>query len=124
MTRYCVQISRWFNVEAGDEAAAEEVAFGLEYTAPTVAIANVTDLDAIEQGSSAAECGAHNLEVAGATPAPASSPQAPIAKVVVGEDDSLLTMLYAPGLPPGEHDLYCEPASVARCLPGNSTDQS
>lgn len=40
-------------------------------------------------------------------------PQAPIAKVCVGEDDSLLCMLYAPGLPPGEYDLYCEPERVA-----------
>ena len=49
MTRYCVQISRWFEVEADDEAAAEEAAFGLEYTAPTKAVANVTDLDAIAE---------------------------------------------------------------------------
>lgn len=38
-----------------------------------------------------------------------SAPQAPIAKIVVDENDGLMTMLYAPGLPPGEHDLYCAP---------------
>lgn len=35
--------------------------------------------------------------------------QAPIAKVIVREDGPADVMLYAPGLPPGEHDLYCEP---------------
>lgn len=46
----------------------------------------------------------------------ADSPQAPIAKVCVAEDGSLLTMLYAPGLPPGDHDLYCEPEAAAPYL--------
>lgn len=38
-----------------------------------------------------------------------NAPQAPIAKIVVDESDGLMTMLYAPGLPPGEHDVYCTP---------------
>lgn len=37
------------------------------------------------------------------------APQAPIAKIVVDDTDGLMTMLYAPGLPPGEHDVYLDP---------------
>lgn len=40
-------------------------------------------------------------------------PQAPIAKVTVKDGMVARTGLYAPGLPDGEHDLYCEPESVA-----------
>lgn len=43
------------------------------------------------------------------SPVETSSPQAPIVKVIVGEDDSIAATMYAPCLPPGEHDLYCEP---------------
>jgi len=34
----------------------------------------------------------------------------------VDENGGLLTMLYAPGLPPGEHDLYCEPEALGTYL--------
>lgn len=45
---------------------------------------------------------------------PASAPMAPIAAIRVGEDDTCKVLrLYAPGLPPGEHDLY--PAAPADC---------
>lgn len=38
------------------------------------------------------------------------SPQAPIARVTIGESNLVERCgLYAPGLPRGEHDLYCEP---------------
>lgn len=49
--------------------------------------------------------------------------QAPIAKITVRESgaghyapDDVSVSLYAPGLPPGEHDVYCEPMSVAPAL--------
>lgn len=51
------------------------------------------------------------------------SPQAPIARLQVLEDGRLAVSMYAPGLPPGEHDLYCEPEAVAPYLrdqPGES----
>jgi len=58
----------------------------------------------------------------GASPEPVS-PQAPIAKITIRESgaghyapDDVSVSLYAPGLPPGEHDLYCEPMSVAPAL--------
>lgn len=35
--------------------------------------------------------------------------QAPIARVTVTEGDFSSVTLYAPGLPPGDHDLYCVP---------------
>jgi len=48
------------------------------------------------------------------------SAQAPIAKLTVPADDSdngpYLAELYAPGLPPGEHDLYCQPETIAPYL--------
>ena len=34
---------------------------------------------------------------------------APIATLHIGDDDSLMTVLHAPGLPPGAHKLYCDP---------------
>jgi hypothetical protein len=69
-----------------------------------------TIADAFEQqGISAADCESHKLEVGGSSPPPATSPQAPIAKVIVRDDGPADVVLYAPGLPPGEHDLYCEP---------------
>ena len=40
-------------------------------------------------------------------------PQAPIARLQVHESGALAVSLYAPGLPAGEHDLYCEPETVA-----------
>ena len=67
----------------------------------------------LKQGSSAAECEAHNLEVAGATPAPASI-QAPIVRVTINDQYEISSCAqYAPGLPPGDHDLYCEPGGFA-----------
>jgi len=52
-----------------------------------------------------------------------NSPQAPIAKITVRESgagryapDDVSVSLYAPGLPPGEHDVYCVPMSVAPAL--------
>jgi hypothetical protein len=45
-------------------------------------------------------------------PAPETTPQAPIAHVTVVEDYGgyrYRWSMYAPGLPPGTHDLYCEP---------------
>lgn len=45
------------------------------------------------------------------------SPQAPIAAIRVGEDGTMEVLhLYAPGLPPGEYDLYCEPEATAPYL--------
>lgn len=51
-----------------------------------------------------------------------SAPQAPIAKVIVRESgaghyapDDISVPLYAPGLPPGEHDLYCVPTKAEPC---------
>jgi hypothetical protein len=48
---------------------------------------------------------------------PSESPQAPIAKLIIPDGVSggapLQVEMYAPGLPPGEHDLYCEPEAVA-----------
>lgn len=40
----------------------------------------------------------------------------PIARLVIDEDDKVTASLYAPGLPPGEHDVYpepCDPAGAA-----------
>lgn len=45
-----------------------------------------------------------------------TAPQAPIAKIAVTENGSIMTWMYAPGLPPGEHDLYCEPEAMAPYL--------
>jgi hypothetical protein len=62
-----------------------------------------------QQGISAADCESHKLEVGGSSPPPATSPQAPIACIRIGEDDTMeVVHLYAPGLPPGSHDLYCD----------------
>jgi hypothetical protein len=45
--------------------------------------------------------------------------QAPIAAIRVGEDGTMEVLhLYAPGLPPGEYDLFCEPETVAPYLRG------
>lgn len=52
--------------------------------------------------------------VTGALPTPEPTPQAPIALLTInsaGEPAGF--SLYAPGLPPGEHDVYCEPKAVA-----------
>jgi hypothetical protein len=43
-------------------------------------------------------------------------PQAPIARVTVKDGMVTRTGLYAPGLPDGEHDLYCEPEATAPYL--------
>jgi hypothetical protein len=42
--------------------------------------------------------------------------QAPIARIVVANDKIADATLYAPGLPAGVHDLYCEPESTAHYL--------
>jgi hypothetical protein len=42
-----------------------------------------------------------------------TKPQAPIARVTIAEHGLACTTLYAPGLPPGDHDLYCQPEAVA-----------
>lgn len=44
------------------------------------------------------------------------TPQAPICKVTMAEWGAASIHMYAPSLPPGEHDLYCEPASTAPYL--------
>ncbi len=46
----------------------------------------------------------------------AASPQAPIARVIVSEDAPAQVLLYAPGLPIGEHDLYCEPTARVKSI--------
>lgn len=50
-----------------------------------------------------------------------SSPQAPIASVFVHEDGSTDVELYAPGLPVGGHDLYCDPEATAPYLRAEKT---
>lgn len=51
------------------------------------------------------------------SPVETTRPQAPIARLIVPDGVSggapLQVELYEPGLPPGEHDLYCEPEAVA-----------
>jgi hypothetical protein len=43
--------------------------------------------------------------------------QWPIARVTIGEDGMpARTALYTPGLPPGDHDLYCEPSEELAAL--------
>jgi hypothetical protein len=50
----------------------------------------------------------------------APTPQAPIAKVTVWRNLPPNVQIYAPGLPPGDHELYCEPEAVAPYLRDNS----
>jgi hypothetical protein len=50
-----------------------------------------------------------------------SASQAPIAKVTVTDGDLATVELYAPGLPPGEHDLFCEPEATAPYMRANET---
>lgn len=46
-------------------------------------------------------------------------PQAPIAKLTVWENGIQCTVsMYAPGLPPGEHDVYLDPSAPG--IPGNA----
>lgn len=48
---------------------------------------------------------------------PDAGPQAPIIRVSVDEFGSARVVKhYAPGLPPGEYDLYCEPEATAPML--------
>lgn len=57
-------------------------------------------------------CGslADDVERAVVRPAPeTASPQAPIARIHVYGDQITGAKFYAPGLPDGEHDLFCEP---------------
>lgn len=58
----------------------------------------------------------------------AEHPQAPIAQLTINQGGEIAgTVMYAPGLPPGDHDLYCEPEAVAPYSragqPGASHDQ-
>lgn len=53
---------------------------------------------------------AHVTLPAEKTPA---APQAPIARIKVFAYGQVHAQMYAPGLPPGEHDLYCEPETTA-----------
>lgn len=46
----------------------------------------------------------------------AETPQAPIARLQILEDGRVAVEVLAPGLPPGEHLLYCEPAATAPYL--------
>jgi len=43
--------------------------------------------------------------------------QAPIAQLTINQAGEIAgTLMDAPGLPPGDHDLYCEPEAVAPYL--------
>lgn len=53
-------------------------------------------------------CAGHGLVELRTAPPPPPVYHAPIAKLRVGDDDSVTATLYAPGLPPGEHDVYPE----------------
>lgn len=47
----------------------------------------------------------------------ADSPQAPIAQLTINAAGEIAgTLMYAPGLPPGDHDLYCETEATAPYL--------
>lgn len=48
----------------------------------------------------------------------AAMDQAPIARVIVTEDATAAVILYAPGLPPGEFDVYLEPSTAKACEHG------
>ncbi len=58
-----------------------------------------------------------NLQVArhDSSPEPIS-PQAPIAKITVRANQMVAVSIYAPGLPPGTYDVFCEPEAVAPYL--------
>jgi hypothetical protein len=44
-------------------------------------------------------------------------PQAPIAQLTINDAGEIAgTLMYAPGLPPGDHDLYCEPEALGLYL--------
>ncbi len=44
-------------------------------------------------------------------------PQAPIAQLTINQAGEIAgTLMYAPGLPPGDHDLYCQPEATAPYL--------
>jgi hypothetical protein len=49
-------------------------------------------------------------------PVPPTSVTAPIVKIKVTDGDIPRATFYAPGLPDGEHDLYCEPPTVKDSL--------
>lgn len=52
--------------------------------------------------------------LAARSPVETAAPQAPIAWVVVADNGGISASgSYAPGLPPGDHDLYCVPEAVA-----------
>ena len=51
-------------------------------------------------------------------------PQAPIAQLTINQAGEIAgTLMYAPGLPPGDHDLYCEPEAVAPYLRAQPAEQ-
>jgi hypothetical protein len=70
-----------------------------------------------------ARCDARVLvnELSVSAPEKTASPQAPIAKLIVAEDDSVTATMYAPGLPVGEHEVYCEPEAVAPYMRGEKS---
>lgn len=70
-----------------------------------------------QQDRAAAARLAHNQEVEGSNPSPATTPQAPIALLTVDQAGEVAGIqMYAPGLPPGDHLLYCEPEATAPYL--------
>lgn len=56
------------------------------------------------------------------SPVETASPQAPIARINVFNDRIAEAKLYAPGLPEGEHDLFCVPDAVAPCMRDETND--
>lgn len=59
---------------------------------------------------------AHNHEVEGSNPSAATTPQAPICKLTVASWGPAGVEMYTPGLPAGDHELYCEPEATAPYL--------
>lgn len=44
----------------------------------------------------------------------ADAPQAPVARLQILEDGRVAVQILAPGLPPGEHLLYCAPGTAPK----------
>lgn len=88
------------------------LAWATPLTGKTRAIQEIEDLS----GGFATPPNGYREESASAPAGPrekADHPQAPIARIQVGDDGKVVAgALYAPGLPPGKHDLYCEPDST------------
>lgn len=56
-------------------------------------------------------------------PVETSSVQAPIARLKINDDGEISSVSqYAPGLPPGEHDLYCAPYQLSASEEGSFTE--